>query len=720
MNSSPNLNAKQTLREWLPGFLRQELAPYPGRWSLVSRMIIAATVSMIIIVTFRIPYGAVGANCAFILSRENLVSTTKSGFYFIMAYVAWAVLIPVGARLFASIGITHFLWEAVTIFICFYSLKAISYFPLAAGIVVVATSTVVVWYLPGPAELNVELTLWQILATIIGAVVTLLVEVVFRYFSKQDPVEDGIDDRLRNIGEMLRDYCEGLPIATGVAQSITQYAMTGTSMLRQQVARKHIAPVERAKTGAVIALLGRGIDISAAIVAGYSKIDTTQAGTRPHARADSFRAKNLMARLTCIRDAIRTDKIPARCGSVDLDPAPDGVPLLCELETVISLMESALGMNSSSPPRLDMQEDPHLESRLFVRDAFSNPDYLRFSLAGTAAAMVCYIIFVGLDWPGISTAVTTCILTALSNIGSSHQKQILRIGGASIGAFVFGLGSQMFVLPYIDSIVGLTILFAVVTGISAYVYTSSPRLSYAGLQMAFAFYLINVTDFTVSLDLTIGRDRAVGVLLGIAAMWLIFERLYPRPAAIQMVRMFAQSARLVASLKPVSVNEPEVKRFFTMRDQINSLFTNVNAEADAIPFENGEQRLAYLAARDRIRRWLSILRTLYLLELPLLQIGSNDGISPTVLRAQSSLLDELSGPLIHIATCLENQLSGQPCSTTNPAVASDTQRLEEEQHPSGMIRDEGLTQTSLQLLKMVRELEQDVMKEPVFTPSFSP
>jgi multidrug resistance protein MdtO len=90
--------------------------------------------------------------------------------------------------------------------------------------------------------------------------------------------------------------------------------------------------------------------------------------------------------------------------------------------------------------------------------------------------------------------VTTCILTALSNIGSSRQKQTLRILGAMIGGFVFGLGSQICILPYIDSITGLTMLFAVVTAISAYVATSSTRLSYVGLQMAFAFYLINVAD----------------------------------------------------------------------------------------------------------------------------------------------------------------------------------------------------------------------------------
>ena len=94
----------------------------------------------------------------------------------------------------------------------------------------------------------------------------------------------------------------------------------------------------------------------------------------------------------------------------------------------------------------------------------------------------------------------------------------------------------------------MTMVFAAVTAISAYVATSSTRLSYVGLQMAFAFYLINVTDFSISTDLTIGRDRAVGVLLGITMMGIVFERLNPASAAEQMVRTFADSVRLIAAI----------------------------------------------------------------------------------------------------------------------------------------------------------------------------
>jgi multidrug resistance protein MdtO len=66
------------------------------------------------------------------------------------------------------------------------------------------------------------------------------------------------------------------------------------------------------------------------------------------------------------------------------------------------------------------------------------------------------------DWPDINTAITTCFLTALSTVGSSHQKQILRISGAIIGVML-GFGSQIFILPHLDSIAGFALRFLAVT-----------------------------------------------------------------------------------------------------------------------------------------------------------------------------------------------------------------------------------------------------------------
>lgn len=76
ITSSPP--ASQSFISWFLEFLKGELAPYPGRGVMVARIVIAATITMIIIMTFRVPGGAIGALIAFVISRENLTSTAKS------------------------------------------------------------------------------------------------------------------------------------------------------------------------------------------------------------------------------------------------------------------------------------------------------------------------------------------------------------------------------------------------------------------------------------------------------------------------------------------------------------------------------------------------------------------------------------------------------------------------------------------------------------------
>jgi multidrug resistance protein MdtO len=674
-------------------------------------MVVAATLSMIIIVTFRIPYGAIGVNCAFILSRENLVSTVKSGLYFAFAFALWALLTPIGARMFASVPITHFLWEFISIFICFFLLRTLTNFPLATGIVVVASATLTIWYLPGPAEMNLELTLWQILATCIGAVVTVLVEVVFRYYDRSDPLRDGINDRLRNIEDMLRAYSEGQAVPDTVSQALTRYAVTGSGVLRRQVARNNYTPLQRMKMSALVSLTARSIDFAAAYVSTVNLLE-------PSMRE---RAAVLSSRVVDIQRAIKTEDLPREWQNVQ--STAEETVLFSELESMIGCMASVLRTNTPIDSRLTVLEPPESAHRVLVEDAFSNPGHLKFALVGTSAAMLCYVVYVALDWPGISTAVTTCLLTALSTIGSSRQKQILRIGGAMIGGFVFGLGSQIFILPYLDSITGLITVFACVTAASAYVATSSTRLSYAGLQMAFAFYLINVTDFTISLDLTIGRDRAVGVLLGITMMWIVFERLRPTSAAEQMVRTFAKTARLIAVILSGSFigdGEKGVIWIRRQRDQLSRLLDEVHAEADAVLFETGKQRPGHMAARDRVRRWQAALRTFCLLELPLMKMrlyGDRTFVSTNLLPLETRFRESCSESLIQMADRLESEIdndsrSRQPDKNRSDALLTD---LANQGHAEISPEERSMIRLMSQLVQMMDKLESEVMGTSVFS-----
>jgi len=149
---------------------------------------------------------------------------------------------------------------------------------------------------------------------------------------------------------------------------------------------------------------------------------------------------------------------------------------------------------------------------LLVPDALSNPEHLRFALKGCLAASLCYLAYNLMDWPGISTAVITCFLTALTTTGASRQKQTLLLTGACAGGLL-GVASQLFVLPYIDSIGGFTVWFIVATSAAAWFVTCTPRLSYFGLQVAFAYNFVNLQEFTIQTSLTPARDRVAGILL---------------------------------------------------------------------------------------------------------------------------------------------------------------------------------------------------------------
>ena len=189
---------------------------------------------------------------------------------------------------------------------------------------------------------------------------------------------------------------------------------------------------------------------------------------------------------------------------------------------------------------------------LFLPDAFQNPEYQRFAFAGCLAATVCYVLYNALDWPGIGPSVLTCIVTALSTIGTSLQAQFLRLAGFVVGGLVLGISAQILILPGIDSIFGFALFFAAGTAIAAWFATSSPRLSFFGVQMALSFYFVNLQDFHIQTDLTIARDKVIGVLLGILAMGFIFDRFGTKSDAEQLQKLLVRNVRMLAQLGSLS------------------------------------------------------------------------------------------------------------------------------------------------------------------------
>ena len=699
---------------WLPNFLRQELAPYPGRGTLVARTVISATLTMMLIVTFRIPGGVVGALSAFIFSREDLLSTTKSAIFLILTVVIGALFIPVGARFFASTPETHFLWVAASLFIVFFLLRTMSTYVIATGFALVVGNVIGIWYLPGPPEQNVELTLWFVGGTLIGAVVTLVVEIVFHYVSGRDEMIEGLDARLQQIEEQMRSYAAGERVPLAVANKLAQFAIVGAGALRRHVARANYDPIHRVRMSTLISLASRSIDYAAAMANEAPHLP-------PHLRD---RAALVAQSVADIRRCVHTSAPPS--GSALVAAESPGTPLFSELETMVSLMPAVFSDEYAIDPALDALERTKEPYRIFVPDAFSNPEYLPFVIGGTAAAMMCYILYTSLAWPNLQTSVTTCVLTALTTVGASRQKQLLRLAGYTLGGVICGIGAQIYVLPYIDSITGFSVLFASVTAVAAWIATSSSRLSYAGVQVAFAFYTIHLSEFTAQTSLVIGRDRVIGVFLGSTMMWLVFERLSSRSAGDEMIRIFANNLRLLAELvttSPTGDDRTAILKIRQHREEVYRRFGEVNAQADVVPFETGPLRAGDMAARDRIRRWQASLRTFYLIEAPLLQFrlfADVDRKTIAFTKLEDEFRAECARAFLSMADRIEHQLKQQEDGVRlGPDLTAMLDSLPRNVRESFSERERALLRLSLTIARLLDHLQKEVASEPLYETDIS-
>ncbi|HTR25096.1 MAG TPA: FUSC family protein [Terriglobales bacterium] len=592
---------------WFWQFLKEELSPYPGRGALVTRMVGTATIVMIICMVFRIPYAAYAALYAVTLSRENSSETLKAAATVIVSDALAAAYVLAGAIFFVGDPTLRLFWVIATLFLTFYGLSALTNHAAISRFGYLLIVTIPLWDRHVPASERVEGTLWAFAALSLASIITALGELVYAEIAPRDDVLQSVNQRFSAVRELLECYSVGRTVDSKTQTQITRLALAGGSALRSNLQRSGYSPHHVEQMGAVVALAVRLLDIAANLM-NLSFEPSDQDRARMH------RAERNIAQ---IQSALLEDRIPSPIETLD---AQSSVPLLREMEVTVSLIPDVFSGSQSTrafAPEPALADPP---SSFLVTDALTNPKHILFGLRGCLAASLCYVIYNAKDWPGISTAITTCFFTALTTIGASHQKQILRITGAIIGSFVLGMGAQILILPYLDSIAGFTVLFLAVTILAAWIATSGPRLSYCGVQVLIAFYLIHLTEFRMQTSLEPARDRVVGIFLGLFMMWLAFDQLWARPAVVEMKQTFIATLRCLAQFarEPVSNDlRAAAVRSYSLRETIGKNFDSVRGLADAVALEFGPSRNQDLAFRRRIREWQPELRTLFLMRIAL-------------------------------------------------------------------------------------------------------
>jgi multidrug resistance protein MdtO len=181
---------------------------------------------------------------------------------------------------------------------------------------------------------------------------------------------------------------------------------------------------------------------------------------------------------------------------------------------------------------------------LVSADALTNPEHLRFALKTASAALLCYLLYTGIHWDGIHTAMITCYVASLGSVGETVHKLVLRIGGCLVGA-TLGVASLFFIMPYITSVGGLMILVFLGVLAGAWVSSGSERINYAGVQIALAFLLTVLNDFGPSFEFSQASDRIIGILVGNLVVFLIFTRFWPKSALLAAGEKLSKAAALL-------------------------------------------------------------------------------------------------------------------------------------------------------------------------------
>lgn len=484
-------------------FLSNELAPEPGRLANVLRITVFTVLVVILAETFQMPFPAYSAYIVFFISKEENTSTLLAGII---------VTLAVTVSVFTALAIYTFsigepgLRLPLMAFVIFAGMFFSRASPLGTAAFVTGFLVTMALTLIDFIPKNDPLTpTWRLTKSVLWLwpVVMLPVTIVVlgNILSGRRPADllrAGLAERLELAGRVLQgEHKAKLP---GVADLVRYLKLANMFQKKKWAGERLLANVER-----LLILVSEWMELNVSD------------------RKLTALAAESGAQLLSMAQNIKTNKALS-VQKLTLPPytGTEGKAFLL-LATINELLESMARVENSEVP----SQKRHM--RIFAPDAFSNPDYTQYALKTTLAIFIAYLCYNLLDWPGIRTCMITCFFVALGTFGETAQKMTLRMTGAIIGG-ALGLGSIVFIMPYLTTITGLTLLVTVITFFAAWVSTSSERLSYAGFQIALAFFLSIFVGYGPTIDLTEARDRVVGILLGNLIVGFVFALIWPESA----------------------------------------------------------------------------------------------------------------------------------------------------------------------------------------------
>jgi multidrug resistance protein MdtO len=505
-------------------FLAQELAPREGRGVAVAHIAAATTLTVVIAMVFRIPLAAYMAYLVFLVSKDDRAGTVTTALGGAIA-VTFAVLFTIGLSLI-DLGDPAIRLPAMALvtFLAMLSVRTFALGPVTflAGFIVVTMQSVID-EVPD-TETFTRTALWLWVVVVIPVVITVLINLLFGP-GGSTVAERGFQKVLAELGRALE--------RGEVARQLSHWR----AMLQPLIEKAQSSPQGRARAAAVS---------PAAVSQLLNVLVILEQFPDPMPAPARERLSALVEQ--CLR-TLQQQGVAQGVSAITESVAPEPPSMGTEWPAGVAASEAlrSLQYELARSPAGQSRHAGHKPRSMIVPDALSNPAHWQFALKTTLAVMIVYAIYSMLDWPGLRTSIVTCFFVALGSLGETVHKLSLRLSGAVIGGLIAGL-CIVFVLPHFTDIGQLSVLTALVALLAGWVATSSERLSYAGLQIAFAFFLGVLQSDAPATDLTVLRDRVVGILLGNIVITMVFSTMWPESAVTRLRAALAEVQHAVAAL----------------------------------------------------------------------------------------------------------------------------------------------------------------------------
>jgi multidrug resistance protein MdtO len=556
------------------------MAPRPGRFELATRLAVISALTVLVVEIYQTPDAALTVYVVFFLNRgDRAVSLVLN-----VVLVALITVIVGFVLLVAMIVINDPMWRvismtAISISILFVA-SASKLSPLGGTIaLIVGYALDLLGTIPlAIGELATRSLLYALLFVAIPAGISMIVNLLLAPPPRR-LAERGIAHGLELSAAMLKAPNEN------IRSEFTEHLREGTTEILKLLG---LADREKTSKPDDIAALRQAANSTTLLMSAIDVMDR-----RPEAQFSMPLADYLADTLREMSSILRAGGYPVRIG---WDP-PDMKRALTPLEADVlgDIKEAIVHFAEAPSSEHRVKESKKEGDGFFVADAFTNPDYIRYALKTTAAAMFCYFLYSLLDWPGIHTCFLTCYIVSLGTMAESVEKLTLRILGCLVGAAA-GYGTMIFLIPDLTSITALMVVVFAGALAAGYVSAGSERISYAGFQMAFAFFLCVIQGPSPAFDLSTARDRVIGILIGNVVSYLLFTNLWPISVGKRIDPAIAALLRRLAALMTADKGARPA-----LASQAQSELAEIETDIDLAAYEPDTVRPSaqWLAARRR-------------------------------------------------------------------------------------------------------------------------